>query len=46
MSVGQENIGKETLVDITARCPICGDSSKKIKDLKLKEYNEKISYCL
>lgn len=33
IAVGQENIGKETAVDITARCPICGDSSKK-KSLK------------
>lgn len=26
LAVGNENIGKETGVDIAARCPICGDS--------------------
>ena len=40
MSVGQENIGKETLVDITARCPICGDSSKKKNMKRLHMYSK------
>lgn len=31
MAVGSENIRKETDVDITARCPICGDSKNKNK---------------
>ena len=25
MAVGLENIGKETAIDISARCPVCGD---------------------
>lgn len=28
LAVGLDNIGKETDVDITARCPVCGDSKK------------------
>lgn len=38
ISVGQENIGKETLVDITARCPICGDSQKNKRSKRLHLY--------
>jgi hypothetical protein len=26
LAVGMDNVGKETDVDITARCPVCGDS--------------------
>ena len=28
LAVGLDNIGKETQVDIVARCPVCGDSRK------------------
>lgn len=38
LSVGQENIGKETSVDIVARCPICGDSQKKKNSKRLHLY--------
>jgi hypothetical protein len=38
LAVG-ENIGKETDVDISARCPVCGDSSKKSKK-RLHLYNK------
>lgn len=37
LAVGADNIGKETDVDITARCPVCGDSrsNKRMKRLHL-----------
>lgn len=37
LAVGLDNIGKETSVDITARCPVCGDSrsNKRMKRLHL-----------
>lgn len=40
LAVGIDNIGKETDIDITARCPICGDSrtNKRMKRLHL--YNK------
>jgi len=31
LAVGLDNIGQETAVDITARCPVCGDSRNKRK---------------
>lgn len=36
-AVGLDNIGKETSIDITARCPVCGDSrsNKRMKRLHL-----------
>lgn len=40
IAVGQENIGKESLVDITARCPVCGDSSKKRNSKRLHMYSK------
>jgi phage pi2 protein 07 len=41
LAVGLSSIGKESDIDITARCPICGDSSKnkRIKRLHLYEKN-------
>ena len=41
LAVGLENIGKETDLDITARCPVCGDSrkNKRTKRLHLYEKN-------
>ena len=38
ISVGQENIGKESSVDIVARCPICGDSQKNKRSKRLHLY--------
>lgn len=37
LAVGMDAIGKETMVDIAARCPICGDSrsNKRMKRLHL-----------
>jgi len=40
MAVGQENIGKETQVDIVARCPICGDSQKNKRSKRLHMYSK------
>ena len=39
-AVGQENIGKESLVDITARCPVCGDSQKNKRSKRLHLYSK------
>lgn len=40
LAVGSHNIGKDTLVDVSARCPVCGDS-KKNKNLKRLHLYEK-----
>ena len=40
LAVGQESIGKETLVDITARCPVCGDSQKNKRSKRLHMYSK------
>lgn len=40
IAVGNENIGKETDVDISARCPICGDSSTNKRMKRLHLYNK------
>lgn len=40
LAVGQENIGKESSLDINARCPVCGDSSKKKSSKRLHLYNK------
>lgn len=39
-AVGQENIGKESLVDINARCPVCGDSQKNKRSKRLHIYSK------
>ena len=40
LAIGQEHIGKESDSDISARCPVCGDGSKKnSKRLHLYEKN-------
>lgn len=38
LAVGMENIGKETDVDIVARCPICGDSQSNKRKKRLHLY--------
>lgn len=38
LAVGQENIGKETKVDISSRCPVCGDSRTKKSSKRLHLY--------
>ena len=38
--VGHQNIGKETSVDISARCPICGDSKKSKNKKRLHIYEK------
>lgn len=40
LAVGSENIGKETSVDINARCPVCGDSSKRKSSKRLHLYHK------
>ena len=40
MAVGQENIGKESQVDIVARCPVCGDSQKNKRSKRLHMYSK------
>ena len=40
LAVGLDSIGKETDVDISARCPICGDSRKNKKSKRLHLYNK------
>lgn len=40
MAVGIDNIGKETTVDIAARCPVCGDSKKNKRMKRLHLYNK------
>ena len=40
LAVGQDKIGNETEVDIAARCPVCGDSSKKRNSKRLHLYNK------
>jgi len=40
LSVGTENIGKETNNDLAARCPICGDSKKNKHTKRLHLYNK------
>lgn len=40
LAVGQENIGKETTVDIVARCPVCGDSQKNKRSKRLHLYTK------
>ena len=40
LAVGMDNIGKETDVDISARCPICGDSRKKKNSKRLHLYTK------
>lgn len=40
LAVGLENIGKETSSDISARCPVCGDSKIKKHSKRLHLYNK------
>lgn len=40
LAVGLERIGKETDVDITARCPVCGDSHRNKRAKRLHLYNK------
>jgi len=40
LAVGMDSIGKETDVDISARCPICGDSRKKKSAKRLHLYTK------
>lgn len=40
LAVGIDAIGKETDVDISARCPICGDSQKKKNSKRLHFYTK------
>lgn len=40
LAVGLDNIGKETEVDIVARCPVCGDSRKNKKTKRLHLYTK------
>ena len=40
LAVGIDRIGKETDVDISARCPVCGDSQKNKRTKRLHLYNK------
>jgi hypothetical protein len=40
MAVGLDRLGKETDVDISARCPVCGDSHKNKKSKRLHLYTK------
>lgn len=40
LAVGLDNLGKETDVDISARCPVCGDSRKNKKAKRLHLYTK------
>ena len=40
LAVGLDNIGKETDVDISARCPVCGDSRKNKHSKRLHLYTK------
>jgi hypothetical protein len=40
LAVGLERIGKQSDVDISARCPVCGDSSTKKGSKRLHMYNK------
>lgn len=40
LAVGLDNIGKESEVDIVARCPVCGDSKKNKRSKRLHLYTK------
>jgi len=40
LAVGLDNIGKETSIDISARCPVCGDSKSNKRMKRLHLYNK------
>jgi hypothetical protein len=40
LAVGNENIGKESDLDIEARCPVCGDSQKNKRKKRLHLYTK------
>lgn len=48
MAVGLDRIGRETDIDISARCPICGDSKTKKNSKRLHLYSREgidVSFC-